>query len=464
MAARRSVSPAPLRRPRRTASPGAWWRTGAAAAFLLILARPVLGCVGDCNGDGAVLINELVFGVNLVIERSSPSPCPALDRNRNGAVSIDELLEAVRNGAHGCPVTTPSPTPTATPRPNAETRCSVAPGSGVSFDPNQPFCDLLSSYRFFLGNGSTQQPNEGVLPYDLNTPLFSDYALKHRFVWMPAGTAATYHPQESFSFPVGTVIIKTFAYPFSFQEPALGERLLETRLLVRRTGGWEAITYVWNEEQTEARRRTIGATLPVSWVDAQGVTRRIRYHVPNTNQCGECHEERSGQLGALGPKARNLNKDYPYPDRTENQLARWTAVGYLVGAPDPALAPRAAVFDDPGTGTLEERARAYLDVNCGNCHNPNGFGRTSGLYLTIDENDPARLGVCKSPVAAGQGSGGRRVVILPGNADGSILVYRMESIAPGVAMPELGRQMVHEEALQVIRDWIEALPGSCDLR
>ena len=95
------------------------------------------------------------------------------------------------------------------------------------------------------------------------------------------------------------------------------------------------------------------------------------------------------------------------------------------------------------------------------CGNPTGLARTSGLYLDIHEEVAARLGVCKSPVAAGQGSGGRRVSILPGEPDGSILVFRMESIAPGIAMPELGRQTVHGEAVEVIREWIEQMDGSC---
>ena len=100
----------------------------------------------------------------------------------------------------------------------------------------------------------------------------------------------------------------------------------------------------------------------------------------------------------------------------------------------------------PRTGPVEERARAYLDVNCGHCHNPTGLARTSGLYLDIHEMDPARYGVCKPPVAAGQGSGGRRSTSCPASPTSSILVYRMESIEPGVAMPELGRQTVHDEA------------------
>ncbi|MEO8606058.1 MAG: hypothetical protein ABI629_26040, partial [bacterium] len=148
-------------------------------------------------------------------------------------------------------------------------------------------------------------------------------------------------------------------------------------------------------------------------------------------------------------------------DGTANQLTRWSELGYLSGAPDPATAPRLPVFDDPETGTVEARSRAYLDANCGHCHNPSGLARTSGLYLNIEEMEAARYGVCKPPVAAGQGSGGRRVDILPGEPDGSILVYRMESIMPGIAMPELGRQAVHAEAVELIRQWIAELDGSC---
>ncbi|MDX2169062.1 MAG: SO2930 family diheme c-type cytochrome [Deltaproteobacteria bacterium] len=426
---------------------------------ILLLASPSLACVGDCSADGEVTIAELISGVNLALGLTNG--CTAFDRNDDGEVSIDELLAAVNNATGGCPLPA-TPTPTATPVPSpGETRCQVPVGEGVNYDPAQPFCELLSSYRFFT-DGALQVPNDGVLPYDLNTPLFSDYARKHRFVWLPPGTAATYNARDSFTFPVGTVLIKTFAFPRDERDPLLGERLIETRLLARRAGGWEAITYLWNAEQTEAKRLVIGKRVAVSYPTEDGEF-SINYQVPNTNQCKECHAEHNDVMGPLGPKARHLNKDHAYDDAVENQLTHWTAVGYLTGAPaDPANAPRLPVFDDPNSGTVEERSRGYLDANCGHCHNPTGLARTSGLYLNIEEMEPARYGVCKPPVAAGQGSGGRRYDILPGDPDGSILVYRMESTAPGVAMPELGRQTVHAEAVALMREWISAMEGSCE--
>jgi uncharacterized repeat protein (TIGR03806 family) len=436
----------------------------AALLALLMPARPGLACVGDCDGSGTVPINELIVGVNIALGSVPASECLAFDRNGDGEVRVDELLAAINAATAGCPLEV-TPTPTATPMPTggaAETRCAVSAGEGVSFDPAEPFCELLSSYRFFRGDGATQEPNEGVLPYDLTSPLFSDYAAKHRFVWLPPGTTASYSARDSFTFPVGAVLIKTFAYPADFHDPSLGERLVETRLLVRRATGWDPMTYLWNDEQTVAKRRIIGARVPVSWIDLEGAERSVTFQVPNTNQCKECHEEHNGVVGPLGPKARYLNKDHEYGDGTANQLEHWSAVGYLQGAPDPETAPRAPVFDDPSTGTVEARARAYLDINCAHCHNPSGLARTSGLYLNIDELTPARYGVCKPPVAAGHGSGDRKVDIVPGNPERSILTFRMESTEPGVAMPELGRQTVHSEALEVVNAWIAELPGSCE--
>ncbi|MCX8072357.1 MAG: right-handed parallel beta-helix repeat-containing protein [Candidatus Binatia bacterium] len=362
------------------------------------------------------------------------------------------------------PLPFPSPPP-ATPTPvagNVETRCAVGPGNGVNFDVQDEPCEFLSSYRFFVGRMRELQPNRGVVPYDLNTQLFSDYTNKHRFVYLPPGTKAHYDSQAAFDFPVGTVIIKNFAYPYDMRAPHAGERLLETRLLVRREDGWIGLPYVWNAEETEARLRVLGTPLRVSAIQQDGQERTFDYNVPNANQCKECHRESFKNTGPIGTKARNLNKTFNYPSGPENQLTYWTRIGILQGAPvDPETVPRAAVLEDPSTGTVEERARTYLDVNCAHCHNPAGAARTTGLYLGISETEPLRLGICKSPVAAGRGTGGFRYDIEPGKPDQSILLFRMISLDPGIAMPELGRRRVHEEAIEVIREWIASLPGDC---
>ena len=123
----------------------------------------------------------------------------------------------------------------------------------------------------------------------------------------------------------------------------------------------------------------------------------------------------------------------------------------------PADAPKLPVWDDPATGTLDARARAWLEINCAHCHNPEGPARNSGLDLTAAQRNPTAFGIFKPPVAAGRGSGGREFDIVPGQPDRSILVYRIASTDAGIMMPELGKRLVHEEGLALVRQWIAAM-------
>lgn len=312
----------------------------------------------------------------------------------------------------------------------------------------------LADYRMFRDAGG-RAPNAGLTPYALNTPLFSDYAEKFRFLYLPPGTRARYRADGVLDFPVGATLVKTFAYPADLRRPTEAVRYLETRLLIRKRDGWAAQAYVWNAAQTEAVLKRAGARLDVSFVDGQGRTRQVDYAVPNQNQCKECHQlDRT--LTPIGPKARNLNGDFAYASGMENQLAHWTRTGLLSGAPKPAAAPRTARWDDPGE-PLEARARAYLDANCAHCHGPRAIASNSGLFLGVEETRPPHLGVGKGPVAAGRGSGNLRVGIEPGRPDASILAYRMASSEPGVMMPELGRTLTHDEGLALVRDWIAGM-------
>lgn len=335
----------------------------------------------------------------------------------------------------------------------AEDRCDPAPGDGPGFVVGGPMCRLLSSYRLFE-DLPAQAPAPGVEPYELNSPLFSDYAEKYRFLWIPEGAAATWHDDESFAFPPGTILVKTFAYPRDLRDPGGARDLIETRLLLRHADRWEAASYVYDEDEREARLAIAGAVVDATWIHTDGQPRDNAFVVPDKNQCKNCHAELDDVLGALGPKARHLHRD--------GQLEAMIAAGRLTGAPDPAAWPRSPVWDDPSDGTLDERARAWLEINCAHCHNPRGAARTSGLDLRAAQDTPFAFGVCKPPVAAGGGSGGRQYSIVPGEPDASILVYRLESSDPEVMMPELGRNLVHAESVALIRAWIEAMePVGC---
>lgn len=318
--------------------------------------------------------------------------------------------------------------------------------------------ESLSAYGLFVGDGASQEPAPGVVPYDVNTALFADYTAKYRFVKLPAGQSAIYDADKPFAFPVGTILVKTFASLKDLRDPNLGRRLIETRLLIHKPSGWIAVAYQWNEAQTNATLQEVGAEVTLRWIHTDGKERSERYLIPNTNQCKGCHEDKDRVMQPLGPRARNVNRSFAYKEGEKNQLSYWSTVGILQGAPKPEEAPKLAVWDDPKTGDVNARARAWLEVNCAHCHNPKGPARGSGLNLLSTNQDPGSLGIMKTPVAAGRGSGGRRYDIVPGKPDESILMYRVESTEPDVMMPELPRRLVDEEGVALLKEWINTLP------
>ncbi len=312
---------------------------------------------------------------------------------------------------------------------------------------------------------------EEVEPYDLNTALFTDYAQKLRTIWMPDGTAASYSADETFEFPVGTVISKTFFYPqqdgvmqtaFSWPENSASLdtgklRLMETRLLVKQETGWDALPYVWRG--ADAYLKIAGDLQMIDIALADG-HENFPYVVPSRNQCASCHatNHTTGKLLPIGPKARHLNRSYL--KRGDNQLLQWQASGRLNGLPDLNAVDVNADLSDSST-FLAARARAYLDINCGHCHNAKGAADTSGLLLDAGVVSNRQLGLCKPPIAAGGGTGGRPYSIVPGEPEHSILVYRLETTDPGTMMPELGRSLVHREGVALLTDWVASLEGEC---
>ncbi|WP_447728022.1 SO2930 family diheme c-type cytochrome [Sphingomonas koreensis] len=299
----------------------------------------------------------------------------------------------------------------------------------------------LSDYGFFA-DLAKRSPAPRVVGYDLETALFSDYTVKQRFIYVPANATATYDAARAFDFPVGSALIKTFGYG-----EGAAFRPLETRLLLRRASGWVALPYVWNAEGTDAILKRAGTRLAVGFTDPSGKPRQISYAVPNQNQCKDCHAL-SGAIAPIGPKARYLNH--------RGQLQKLVAAELLDRAP--ADAPRVARWDDQ-KAPLDARARAYLEINCAHCHNPAGAASNSGLFLELDRKEAVTIGIGKRPVAAGRGSGGRDFAIQPGNAEASILIYRLRSTDPGIAMPELGRATAHDEGIALLSQWIDSMPA-----
>jgi uncharacterized repeat protein (TIGR03806 family) len=323
--------------------------------------------------------------------------------------------------------------------------------------PEKPFKSILD-YGLFA-DVQSQTPAEGIIAYSPINENFADYATVRRFIRLPAGAQITYDETGLFAFPLNTVIAQTFSYLHDRRDPSQGEELIETRVMIHRIEGeWESVPYIWNADKTDARRSVAGGIKEVTWIHDDGSTRNLKYLVPNANQCVHCHETNQGYIVPIGMTARNLNLLDRNAEETQDQLATWVEHGILTGAPDNlGEIPRLARWNDPASGTILERSRAFLDVNCSYCHNPNGLGSTSGLDLQFDQDNPVKFGVYKQPVAAGRGSEGLSYSIDPGHPEKSFLIQRLVSTDPSIMMPPLGRRTHNAEAVGLIEEWIAAM-------
>jgi uncharacterized repeat protein (TIGR03806 family) len=315
----------------------------------------------------------------------------------------------------------------------------------------------LSDYGFFKGTVTELDPNEGVLPYEPAASLFTDYAYKSRFIWMPNGSTAKINADEegTMEFPENTILIKNFYYPLDFSQPEGTKRIIETRLMVKQNGSWEAYPYIWKDDQTDAEYKVVGAERTVHWKREDGQMQVINYLVPNKNQCKSCHNSNE-EMVPIGVKAKHLNHSIAFSDGESNQLVKWASEGMLDGFEHPETYPKMVDYLD-NQEPLELRAKAYLDINCAHCHRAEGPASTSGLFLTYEEKEPLKLGIFKTPVAAGFGAGNFKYAIFPGKADESIITFRMETNIVGAAMPEIGRVTAHREGLDLIKNWINGM-------
>ncbi len=339
------------------------------------------------------------------------------------------------------------------------TSCTTIAYHPSEIDFNKLPLKSLEEYGLLKGNLQELNANTDVLEYEPIAPLFTDYAHKLRYVWMPKNSAATFDPKTPnapFNFPDKTILMKNFYYPEDFSKPDAEKRIVETRLLIKTAGTWKSYPYVWNDDQSEASYKITGGTKNIHYTDANGQAKDLKYNLLNKNQCKSCHNY-NGAFQPIGPKIKQLNYVLSYKEgKAQNQLEKWSQMGYLKGYVANKAYPQLVAITDP-KATLETKARSYLDTNCGHCHNPAGPASTSGLHLNIEENDPFHYGVFKSPVAAGMGAGQLKYAIYPGHGDQSIIHYRMNSLHPGVMMPEIGRVSIHTEGVKLIKKWIDEM-------
>lgn len=295
------------------------------------------------------------------------------------------------------------------------------------------FLQKLSDMGIYTGNFSDLIPADGVQLYEINSTLFTDYAAKQRLVKLPEGESMTYNNSDLLPlFPDNTIIAKTFYYNIDDRDPSLGQQIIETRLLMKIAGAWQVGEYVWNAAQTDASFTEAGSDVTIDYIDLNGNNNTINYVIPSSMDCKTCHNN-SGSTRPIGIKLRNMNFVPSYTG--QNQIDYFKSIGIfngLVNSGDISLLPD---WTDDTNYDIFERGRAYIDINCAHCHQPGG--EVTNFNLDFRYETPFE----DSGIYANRGE----------------IEERIQSNTPTYRMPQLGRSIVHAEAVTMLLEYLQAI-------
>jgi len=350
-----------------------------------------------------------------------------------------------------------------------DTYVPVAPVSPVTVDLTQVPYPKLSDYKFFEGELKNQKPSLDVLPFIPASPLFTDYALKKRWVWMPKGKKATYNSDITvLELPIGAALIKTFYYEnVQNVTPVGATRIIETRIMIRKSDGWIFADYVWNAEQTEAYYDLGGSSTEIIWKDENDVIKNAPdYRIPSEEQCIVCHKARGMENGSeivlhvpIGIKPQNLNFNYDYGTASKNQLSKWIEAGYLANNFSLPTAANTVVDYKDTSKSLDQRVRSYVDANCSHCHATDRHCDYRPMRFAFNEtaNNRENMGVCVSTSDMQDFPPAYSKVVSPGNINRSMLYYRLNTTDEAYRMPLHGRTIIHDEGIALVEAWINSL-------
>ena len=289
------------------------------------------------------------------------------------------------------------------------------------------FLPNLSELNLFEGDLENLNPSVYTYEYDLITPLFTDYAHKQRLIALPQGSSMVYQNDGLPEFPDNTVIAKTFYYNVDEQNPGLGKIIVETRVLIKIDGEWQTGNYKWNDAQTDASYTTDGHVVPLSYTDTEGATVNLDYEIPSNTQCFQCHNK-SNIITPIGPKLRNMHFN--------NQLEDLIGDGMLTNVTNLSELEALPSWEDTANFTLEERARAYFDVNCAHCHQPEGSCGTETLLDLRYETRFNETSIYETRFS---------------------ILTRIQNQIPDYGMPLIGTTIIHDEGVALILEYINTL-------
>lgn len=308
------------------------------------------------------------------------------------------------------------------------TACGI--DAGIPVPNTVDFEDSLSAYQIYQGNMGDLTPSEGYQLLELKSPLYSNYSLKQRLMYLPEGTQIQHIDNGIPEFPEGTVLVKTFYYPIDERDATLGHQVVETRLEILSEGEWNVGTYVWNADQTDAELTLKGKDTTVAWIDATGSERTIDYHYPSEKECVACHQQNEA-VAPIGPSMRNLNIDILQSDEPRNQIDHLQTLEYIASV-DAATVSSIPDYKDESL-PLEDRARAYLDMNCAHCHNPGGWKEASNR----DFDFRFEVSLQDSHIAEKKD--------------------KIKRVLENGEMPYLGVTVLHEEGVALVVEYLDSL-------
>jgi len=288
----------------------------------------------------------------------------------------------------------------------------------------------LSELNLYLGNLNELNFSSRAFEYNLNTPLFTDYAHKQRLIALPENTTMEFNGDGLPTFPENTVIAKTFYYNLNERDLSLGRQIIETRILIKINGNWQSGNYVWNAEQIDAVLDLEGSTLPISWIDGDGNPKSTNYKIPSNEDCFTCHQSYDNNI-PIGPKLRTMNFDI----NGINQLQQFVNDGQLSGLTDVSSVNTLPNWEDSSV-SLEDRARAYFDVNCAHCH-----------ILGGQCEDQSTLNLAYETLLENSDIVERKLSIQ----------FRISDYNEGISMPFIGTTMLHTEGVDLIQDYLDTL-------